>query len=267
MLVMNTGGKTWPWLSVEIIGFAAASAMLWVLFFLRLSRAPEPLIPLGILRNPIVRCAIVANSFGWSAVIGLNIYLPLYLQTVMGKTPSESGLHLMVLMVTVNSSALVGAQVAARMDRYKLYPMATLVICIACISWLAVRVDQISMLEFELVLALAGIGFGPVAPVSSVALQNAVVMHQLGTAISVMSFTRNLFAAVLVAALGAVVLHAVGGEVMAGAASTLAADKDAAIAAFRTLFWMTAGCFVIAFLGLLLMEERPLLTSNDTRMG
>jgi hypothetical protein len=152
------------------------------------------------------------------------------------------------------------------MEHYKLYPMVTLVICIACISWLAVRVDQISMLEFELVLALAGIGFGPVAPVSSVALQNAVVMHQLGTAISVMSFARSLFAAVLVAALGAVVLHAVGGEVMAGA-STLAADKDAAIAAFRTLFWMTAGCFVIAFLGLLLMEERPLLTSNEARMG
>jgi EmrB/QacA subfamily drug resistance transporter len=267
MLVMNTGGKTWPWLSAEILSFGTASAILWVLFILRLLHAREPLIPLGILRNPIVRCAIVANSFGWSAVIGLNIYLPLYLQTVLGKTPSESGLHLMVLMVTVNASALVGAQIAARMEHYKLYPMVTLVICIACISWLAVRVDQISMLEFELVLALAGIGFGPVAPVSSVALQNAVVMHQLGTAISVMSFARSLFAAVLVAALGAVVLHAVGGEVMAGAASTLAADKDAAIAAFRTLFWMTAGCFVIAFLGLLLMEERPLLTSNEARMG
>ena len=257
MLVMNTGGRTWPWLSPEIVGFGVASALLWALFFLRLLRAPEPLIPLGILRNRVVRCAIVANSFGWSAVIGLNIYLPLYLQTVMDNTPSQSGLNLIVLMVTVNASALVGAQVAARMKHYKLYPLAALVLCIACISWLAMRVDTISMLEFELVLALAGIGFGPVAPVSSVALQNAVVMHQLGTAISVMTFARSLFAAVLVAALGAVVLHAVGGEVMTGAASTLAADKNAAVAAFRILFWMTAGCLAISFLGLLLDGGTP----------
>ncbi|MDH7797893.1 MULTISPECIES: MFS transporter [unclassified Beijerinckia] len=267
MLVMNTGGKTWPWLSIEIVTFSLVSVLLWVLFLRRLLRTAEPLIPLGILRNPIVRCAIVANSFGWAAMIGLNIYLPLYLQTVLGKTPSESGLNLMVLMVTVNASALVGAQVAARMEHYKLYPLVTLFICILSIAWLAVRVDTISMLEFELVLALAGLGFGPVAPVSSVALQNAVMMHQLGTAVSVMSFARSLFAAVLVAALGAIVLHAVGTDTLTGAAATLEANRDGATAAFRTLFWVTAGSLVIAFLGLLLMEERPLLTSNDARVG
>lgn len=266
MLVMNTGGKTWAWLSKEIVTFSAVSALLWLLFFLRLARAAEPLIPLGILRNPIVRCAIVANSFGWAAMIGLNIYLPLYLQSVLGQTPSESGVNLIVLMVTINTSALVGAQVAARMEHYKFYPLITLFICILSIGWLAMRVDTLSMLEFELVLALAGLGFGPVAPVSSVALQNAVMMHQLGTAVSVMSFARSLFAAVLVAALGAIVLHAVGGEMLTGAAATLAADRDGATAAFRNLFWVTAGCLVIAFLGLLLMEEKPLLTSNETRI-
>ena len=266
MLVMNTGGKTWAWLSKEIVTLGVVSALLWILFFLRLMRAAEPLIPLGILRNPVVRCAIVANSFGWAAMIGLNIYLPLYLQSVLGQTPSESGVNLIVLMVTINASALVGAQVAARMEHYKFYPLITLFICILSIGWLALRVDTLSMLEFELVLALAGLGFGPVAPVSSVALQNAVMMHQLGTAVSVMSFARSLFAAVLVAALGAIVLHAVGSEMLSGAAATLAADRDGATAAFRNLFWVTAGCLVIAFLGLLLMEEKPLLTSNETRI-
>ena len=53
-------------------------------FVLRLLTAPEPLIPIAILANPIVRCAIAANAFGWGAIIGLNIFLPIYLQNVMG---------------------------------------------------------------------------------------------------------------------------------------------------------------------------------------
>lgn len=199
-------------------------------------------------------------------MIGLNIYLPLYLQSVLGQTPSQSGINLMVLMVTVNASALIGAQVVSRVERYKLYPLATLFVCILAVTWLALRVDTISLLEFEIVLALAGFGFGAVPPVSSVALQNAVMMHQLGTAVSVMTFSRSLFSAILVAALGAVVLHAVGTEALTGAAATLEADRDGATAAFRLLFWLTAGCLVIAFLGLWRMEERPLLTSNETRV-
>lgn len=266
MLVMSAGGKTWAWLSFEIIGLGLASALLWLLFLLRLTHTSEPLIPLGILRSSIVRCAIVANAFGWAAMIGLNIYLPLYLQSVLGQTPSQSGINLMVLMVTVNASALIGAQVVSRVERYKLYPLATLFVCILAVTWLALRVDTISLLEFEIVLALAGFGFGAVPPVSSVALQNAVMMHQLGTAVSVMTFSRSLFSAILVAALGAVVLHAVGTEALTGAAATLEADRDGATAAFRLLFWLTAGCLVIAFLGLWRMEERPLLTSNETRV-
>ena len=51
-----------------------------VLFVLRLLTAPEPLIPIAILKNPVMRCAIAANAFGWGSIIGLNIFLPIYLQ-------------------------------------------------------------------------------------------------------------------------------------------------------------------------------------------
>ena len=50
------------------------------LFVLRLLTAPEPLIPISILKHPIVRCAMAANAFGWGAIIGLNVFLPIYLQ-------------------------------------------------------------------------------------------------------------------------------------------------------------------------------------------
>ena len=82
--------------------------------------APEPLIPISILQNPIVRCAIAANAFGWGAIIGLNVFLPIYLQGVMGLSATQAGLSLVVFMVAMNGSAGLAGQVLGRVRRYKL---------------------------------------------------------------------------------------------------------------------------------------------------
>lgn len=264
MFVLNAGGKSWPWASPQIIAILCISACFWIAFVWRLVNAPEPLIPLGMLRNQIVRTSTIANATGWGAVIGLNVYLPLYLQSIHAMSPAQSGLYMMVLMVTVNSSALLGAHIAARVEHYKRFPMFTLVVSILAILYLAWRVDVLTPLEFEIVLAIMGIGFGPVAPVTTVATQNAVKLNELGTATAVMSFTRSLFASILVTGLGAIVLHTVSG---AGVAGELAANREAAVAAFRMLFLLTAGAIMVAFIAFYMMEEKPLLSSNEGRMG
>ncbi|MGE3645042.1 MAG: MFS transporter [Beijerinckiaceae bacterium] len=266
MFVLNAGGKVFAWTSPEVLGTAVISLTFWLLFVRRLLTTPEPLIPLGILRNPIVRMSTMANAIGWGSIISLNIYLPLYLQSVLGMSPASAGLHLMVLMVTVNSSALVGAQVAARVVHYKRYPMATLAVSILAMIYLTWRLDRVSAWEFEILLAIIGIGFGPMAPVSTVATQNAVQLSQLGTAISMMSFSRSLMASMLVAGVGAVILHAIGtsGDARASA-DQLVANREAAIVAFRIMFSITVLCLTIALAAFWRMEEKPLQATNEGR--
>lgn len=266
MFILNAGGKTWPWLSPQILGILCISLIFWAGFFHRVVTTPEPLIPIAILRNQIVRTSTIANAFGWSAVIGLNIYLPLYLQAVLGMSPTASGLYLMVVMVTVNSSALGGAWVAARVERYKRYPTITLVICIAAMTWMALRVENMSPWEFEIALAIAGLGFGPVAPVTTVATQNAVKLNELGVATSIMSFSRSLLASMLITALGAIILHTLAASQTGRiTAADLASNRQAAVEAFRWLFWVTNSCFIVTLIAFLRMEERPLATSNEGR--
>ncbi len=89
----------------------------------RLLTAPEPLIPIAILTNPIVRWSVIANSFGWAAIVGLNIFLPMYLQSVIGFSPTTAGLSLMVLMMSLNTSAGLCGQVLGRVTHYKILPM------------------------------------------------------------------------------------------------------------------------------------------------
>lgn len=266
MFILNAGGKVFPWTSPQILGAAALSLTLWCLFVRRIRTTPEPLIPLGVLKNPIVRMATLTNAVGWAAIIGLNIYLPLYLQSVLGLSPASAGLHLMVLMVTVNSSALVGAQIAARVTHYKRFPMATMSVCILAMLYLTWRLDKVGTWEFEILLAIIGIGFGPIAPISTVATQNAVQLSQMGTAISMMSFGRSLFASMLVAGMGAVILHAIGtsGDARTSA-SALVANREAAVVAFRIMFAITIACLCVALYAFWRMEEKPLLTSNEGR--
>jgi MFS family permease len=130
----------------------------------------------------------------------------MFLQSVHGLSPSSSGLHLMGLMVAVNGSALVSAQITARITHYKYPPMACLAVCIGACLYLALHADRISMLEFEVVMVLIGVGFGPVAPMTTVAMQNAVQLHQMGIAVAAVSFGRSLIATGLTAVYGVIVL-------------------------------------------------------------
>lgn len=260
MFVITAGGKSLAWTSPEIFAIAAVSALGCASFVWRQLTAPEPLIPLHIIRSRIVIAAIGASACGWAAIFGLNLYLPIYLQYVHGMTPAQSGLQLMALMITVNLGALCGSFAAARMDRYKLYPIVTNVLCVLATAWLAWKTDTISMLEFQIVLVFIGLGFGPLAPVVTLVVQNSVKLSDLGAATSTLSFGRGLFQAVLISVLGAIVLQTVG-----PGAEALTSGREAAIAAFRILFWLTAASFALGLVSFIMIEERPLQTSNEGR--
>jgi hypothetical protein len=264
MFVITAGGKAYPWTSPEILAIAGASALAWAAFVHRQVTTPEPLIPLHIVKSKIVMAAIGASAFGWGAIIGLNLYLPLYLQYVQGMSPAQSGVQLIALMMTVNLGALMGSLASSKMERYKLYPIVTNVLCVAAMAWLAWRTDTVTTLEFQLALVFIGLGFGPMAPIITVVVQNSVRMSDLGAATSTLSFGRGLFAAMLIAVLGAVVLPVIGPQAaLAGAA----ADRDTIVAAFRTLFWLTTASFALSLISFILIEEKPLQTSNEDRRG
>jgi sugar phosphate permease len=230
---------------------------------MRLLTAPEPLIPIAILKNPIVRCAIAANAFGWGSIIGLNVFLPMYLQGVMGLSASQAGLSLVVLMVALNTSAGLAGQVLGRVRHYKLLPMSALLLSIVAITTLAWHANSMTPLSFELTLILIGAGFGPLPSLTAVAMQNVVPRHQLGISVGTMNFSRNLFATMLIAVFGAIVLAGAPAGQSLGSAFAAA---DPAVA-FSRLFFVAAASMAIALVALVVMEEKPLRTGAELDAG
>jgi EmrB/QacA subfamily drug resistance transporter len=253
MLALNLGGAHHPWTSQPVLALFAVALGMGSFFVLRLLTAPEPLIPISILEHPIVRCAIAANALGWGSIIGLNIVLPIYLQGVMGLSPTAAGLSLVAFMVALNASAALAGQVLGRVRRYKLLPMTGLLLSVGAVATLAMQADRMTPLRFELLVILIGIGFGPMPSLTSVALQNVVERHQLGISIGSMNFSRNLYATMLIAVFGAIVLAgSPSGQPLGGSA-----------VAYGRAFWVAAASFSAAFIALFLMEQKPLRTGTE----
>ena len=54
LLALSWGGVRYPWGSFEVIALLVASALLWLAFARRLATAPEPFIPLSMIREPLI---------------------------------------------------------------------------------------------------------------------------------------------------------------------------------------------------------------------
>jgi EmrB/QacA subfamily drug resistance transporter len=258
MWALTWGGSHYAWTSWRIVALVAGSAALWVLFALRLLTAREPFIPLAILHGRVTSTITIAAFFSIGTVIGVTIYTPLYCQTVLGVSASLSGLALIAYMGGATLGSLVSTRIIVRITHYMRVPMAGLVVAIAALAILAANPAGHTLTEVVILLAVLGLGLGPMYPVSTIVMQNTVKPHQLGTATGTLNFFRTLGGAIVVAVFGAIVLGGISEGSPAMTLEKLATGHEDLGPAFHSVFIAAAVCLGISLLCLALVEERPL---------
>ena len=258
LLALDWGGTHYRWMSWQIVALMAGSAVLWILFAGRLLTAREPFIPLAILRGRVSSAITCAAFFSIGTIIGITIFTPLYCEMVLGVSASISGLALIAFMFGTTIGSLLTGRLLARLTRYMRVPITGLVVCIATLSVLAVEAGHVSLGMFMMLLGVLGIAIGPMYPTSTIVMQNAVKLHQLGTATGVLNFFRLLGGAIIVAAFGAIVLGTAGDHGGVMTLEKLAAGHADFAAAFRLVFIAAAIFLAIALACVLAVEERPL---------
>jgi EmrB/QacA subfamily drug resistance transporter len=258
MLALAWGGTHYAWRSPPILSLLAGSAMLWGLFAVRLLTAREPFIPLTILRGRVTSTITCAAFFGVGTIIGITIYTPLYCESVLGLSASSSGLALIAFMAGTVVGSLAAARLMVRLAHYMRVPLVALLFAVIALGVLAADPVNQSIVRLVLLLFVLGCGVGPMYPLSTIVMQNAVKPHQLGTATGTLNFFRTLGGAIIVAVFGAIVLG--GGSDGAGLITLehLAEAHGDLAPAFRAVFIAAAICLAVAFFSLLAVEERPL---------
>ncbi len=263
LVLLTWGGSTYPWTSPVILGLAVLTVAAWGLFAVRLLRAPEPFVPLAVLGNPVVTAGVFATFWGVGATVGLAVFIPLYFEAVLGLSASASGLALIALMGATVVGANLAGRVMLHMERYKWTATAGLALSAAAMAVLAVFPTSMGLFGVEVMLTIAGIGMGTIFPISTTAVQNAVEPHQMGTTTGVLNFFRSLGGAIVVAAFGAIFFAFLANDVPAGTSVEQAVMAGAHSGidfapVFRALFAAAATTLFLSFLGIVVMEEKPL---------
>jgi EmrB/QacA subfamily drug resistance transporter len=265
MLALNGEGSAIGRGTIWLPALIGGSIAMWALFALRVRFAAEPLVPLRVLANPIVRWATVASSLGVGTNVAMTIYIPIYMQAEMHLSASGSGIALIPLMAGGVVGAMISGRTMARVRHYKSLPLIGLTIAVLAMALAAVLGTRLTLMPFIALLGVTAVALGTVFPVATVCIQNAVAPQDLGIATASMNFFRQLLGAILVAVFGAIV---VGGARSATSVEELARDAAASGTdlpfRFQLVFAAVSASFATALLALALMEERPL---RGTRPG
>jgi EmrB/QacA subfamily drug resistance transporter len=264
MLVLTWGGSRYAWMSPQILGLTAVSVAFWGLFGLRIRHCTEPILPIEVLKNPVVATATTSNFFSMAVNLGLGVYIPLYLQGVRHLDPSSAGLSLVPLMASMVCGAAFSGWMTARLKHYKRVALIGVTTATLGLFALAAWANVLPYLWLEAVLMVCGIGIGTSFPLAIICVQNAVDPAHLGVATGAVTFLRSLGGAMGVSILGAVLLG-YGFAQNAETAKGLGDLGPQAGAAFGAIF-LTAGIgLLISDVFLLLMEEKPLRGGGGVR--
>jgi EmrB/QacA subfamily drug resistance transporter len=283
VLLTDLGGTAWPWASPQIVGLGVIGAVSLALFVWLEGRAAEPVLPLRLFRNRIFSVSSAVGVVVGFAMFGSITFLPLFLQTVKGASPTNSGLQLLPVMGGMLVTSIVSGQLISRWGRYRLFPILGTAVMSAGLFLLARMRPDTSLAAASLAMLVVGAGLGMVMQVLVLAVQNSVDYEDLGVATSGATLFRSIGGSLGTAVLGAVftarltaeLARAVpgsAGAVMGGGgmdpsavqrmpAPVRAAFLDVFTRSLDHVFLVAAAIGAAAFLLSWLLEERPLRAS------
>lgn len=201
LLALTWGGGEYEWGSAQIIGLLAGAALMAVLFVLVELRAAEPIVPMAYFKNSILVMCSAGMVLSTGISIGTVVFIPLFMQGVLGATATRSGTIITPLMLGFLVTAAVSGSIMSKTQKYKAFALLGFVVMgigMFLLSQAGMATSRTTMLLYMVVV---GAGMGLAVPVFSLAAQNAVPQSQVGSVTSLVQFFRllgsTLFSAVL----------------------------------------------------------------------
>ncbi len=286
LLATVWGGVEYAWASTQIIGLFAASVVFTGLFIWREHHAAEPILPLKLFKNDIVRVSSLLSFVVGIAMFGALIFLPQYQQIVRGDSATKSGLMMLPFVVGMMMGSVGGGRLISKLGRYKTFPIVGSLIVIASFFLFSHIGIDTSRVWLGVWMLLLGLGLGLIMPVTTLAVQNSVQRAEMGTATSAVTFFRSIGSSLGAAIFGAILInrlsHHLATNLPAGGhihtainsqmlnnlsslpPSTLHAVLNAFAQAFGDVFLYAIPFTVLAFIIALFLRDVPLRASHDT---
>jgi EmrB/QacA subfamily drug resistance transporter len=156
------------------------------------SKAPSPLIPVNLLKQPAIWRADAMAACHGAALVSLVTFLPVYLVSVRGISPSTTGLLLVPLTVGIGTGSLVVGRLISKTGLTTIFPIYGMVAATICLVVLAFFASSITMIPLGGLLLVIGTAMGTVMAVVQVTVQTVAGQARLGEAAASVQFSRSI---------------------------------------------------------------------------
>ena len=247
---------------VEIAAlFAAGAALLGVLGWHE-RRTPNPIVPLSLFRLRTFSAAAATSFAVGIGMFGAIMFVPLFVQGVLGGSATNAGLVLTPLMLALVATTVGSGQVISRTGHYRWAIVAGPVLMACGFALLASLDTGSTQRDATVAMIVLGLGLGLLIQNLMLVIQNTVPSRELGAATSAGQFFRTTGGTVGVTVMGAVMTAGLpAGVSLAGAGSGAGGQgvaPEQLADAIHPVFMLGLPVMAIALALVLLIPETPL---------
>ncbi len=302
LIGFSWAGTEYAWTSLEIITIFLVSLVALGIFILIELKVESPVVPLHLFKNKIVSLSNSIAFLSGAGMFGVIMYVPFYVQGVLGRTATTSGLVEMVMTLALVAASALSGQLITKTGKYKKIALVGFALMATGFFLNSTLAADASLVTLVIHLLITGVGLGLTMPIFTLTVQNAVEHKYLGVATATSQLSRQIGGTVGVAVLGYVMSSKMTNDLVGATMPELPSEqveqlqspellmdpdlvtsvqetlpvethsafeqvismmREALNVGLTTVFFVSGVVIVVAFLLTLLLNEIELRTSNE----
>jgi hypothetical protein len=198
---------------VRPLASAAAAVILLITFVYIERQAAEPILPLSLLRRRVIAVSSVAGAILGAAMMATLTYVPLFIQGVLGGSPTEAGSAITPMLIGWPIAATLSGRLIIRIGYRPMVRIGAVIVFLSTLL-LALKIEQSATLGMlRAAMGALGVGLGLANTALIIAVQESVDWQQRGVATASTMFFRLIGGAIAVGALGALLVSSLDASV------------------------------------------------------
>lgn len=191
MFALELGGSKYDWNSGVIVGLFSSFAVLFIAFLLAETKAAEPIISFTMFKNRLFAASNAASLFYGGAFIIASVYIPIFVQGVLGGSATNSGMILLPMMLGNVVASQTGGFMSSKTSYRNVMLVSALIFTLGIFS-LATLSTNSSRFTVTFFMIITGLGTGASFSVLGMAAIHHFDVRQRGAANSTLAFLRSL---------------------------------------------------------------------------
>lgn len=200
-------GDKFQWTDWQTLTLFISGLVILTIFIVYETKVQEPVIDAHLFKNRLFTVTLILNTFVSMAMFGTTMFLPLFLQGVIGLSAQNSGMLMAPMTLSFISGSVIAGQYMTKTGKYKTLSHVSGVIMVVG-AFLFTQMDvNSSYIQVLINMIVLGVGIGALMPIFNVSVQNVFPYRMMGTVNATQQFVNSLGGVIASPIFGSILNH------------------------------------------------------------